>query len=260
MLHLLICEDDSKQRSQIESVVNGHIATEDCDIELTLSTGNLTEILDFLKDHPDKKGLYFLDVDLQHDIMNGIELGARVREADPLAKIVFVTTHNELAYLTFTHKVEAMDYIIKERPEDVELRVIECILIAYKQYLEEQDAQQKEFQFEIGGRLWRIPHDEILFFETDPGKKNKAFLHKKHEQIGLRNSMNNIAAAVPEFYRCHQSFLVNPKHIRGVDKISNEIKLSNGETIPFAPKKAVELTNMIKQACGPIYPSIIQRK
>ena len=246
MLHVLICEDDLGQRLQIESVVRGHIATEGRDIELILSTDNPTEILDFLKNYPDKEGLYFLDVNLQHDMMNGIELGAMIRQVDQSAKIVFVTTHDELAYLTFTHKVEAMDYIIKERPEDVERRIIECISIAYKRYLEEQDVKQKEFQFEIGGRLWRIPHDDILFFETDPGKKNKAFLHKKDEYIGLRNSMSNIAAAIPEFYRCHQSFLVNPTHIRGVDKISNEIKLSNGDTISFAPKKAAELVDMMK--------------
>jgi len=210
-----------------------------------LSTGNPIEILDFLKVRPDKNGLYFLDVDLQHD-MNGIELGAKIREADSFAKIVFITTHDELAYLTFTHKVEAMDYIIKDRSRDVEQRIKECILNANKRYLVELESEQKEFKFEIGGRLWRIPHNDILYFETDPAKKNKAFLNKKNEQIGLRNSMNNIAASVPEFYRCHQSFLVNPKHIRRVDKVSGEIELSNGDTILVAPKKAVGLMAIMK--------------
>jgi len=246
VLYVLICEDDPRQRLHIEAVVGKYIAAGDCDIELILSTGHPVEILDFLKDYPDKKGLYILDVDLQDDMINGIELGAKIRETDPFAKIVFITTHDELAYLTFTHKVEAMDYIVKERPEDVEQRIIECMSAAYKRYLKEQDAEPKEFQFEIGGRLWRIPHDEILFFETDPGKKNKAFLHKEDEQIGLRNSMSNIAATVPHFYRCHQSFLVNPKHIRGIDRISHKIELSNGDTIPFAPKKAAELSGLIK--------------
>jgi len=245
MLHVLICEDDSRQRLHLESVVSRHIA--DGDIGLVLSTDSPVAVLDYLKSHPDQRGLYFLDVNLQHDMLNGIELGAKIREADPLAKIVFVTTHDELAYLTFIHKVEAMDYIIKERPEDVERRIINCISAAFKRYLEEQDIEQKKFQFEIGGRLWRIPHDEILFFETDPGKKNKAILHKKDEQIGLRDSMNNIAAAVPEFYRCHQSFLVNPNHMRGVDRMSHKIELLNGDIVPFAPKKAAALTDMMRQ-------------
>ena len=244
MLHVLICEDDPGQRERMEAIVTKHIATEDVDMELILSAGSPTDVLDFLKNHPDRKGLYFLDVDLQHN-MNGIELGAIIREVDPSAKIVFITTHDELAYLTFKHKVEAIDYIIKDRPEDVETRMIECILVAYKRYLEEEEAEANEFQFEIGGRLWRIPQSKILFFETDTEMKNKAFLHKRDEQIGLRSSMSKIAAELPDFYRCHKSFLVNPKHIRHVDKINGELVLSNGENIPITPKSIAGLMKVV---------------
>ena len=55
MLHVFICEDDSRQRLQIESVVKGNIATEGFDIELSMSTGSPTEVLEFLNEHPDNK-------------------------------------------------------------------------------------------------------------------------------------------------------------------------------------------------------------
>lgn len=46
--------------------------------------------------------------------MNGFELAQEIRKFDPRGFIIFITTHAELSYMTFTYKVEALDYIIKD--------------------------------------------------------------------------------------------------------------------------------------------------
>ena len=55
-----------------------------------------------------QKASIFLDIDLSSNMI-GINLAATIREYDPLAKIIFVTSYTDLAYLTFLYKVEAMD-------------------------------------------------------------------------------------------------------------------------------------------------------
>jgi len=244
VLHVLICEDNPEHRAQMESIVHRHISTEDCEMELVLSVGSPTDVLDYLALHPDKRGLYFLDVDLQHEI-NGIELAAKIREIDTTAKIVFVTTRAELAYLTFTHKVEALDYIIKDRPEDIETRAMECMLVAYKRYMNDKKSKQKLFTVKADGELWSVPHDDILFFETSPAARHRMILHMKNGQIEFRGQIGEVAKIGPEFYRCNQSFIVNLNNIKRVDTPNRTIEMVNGELVPITVRKISDILKLL---------------
>jgi len=227
------------------SIVRKHIETEGVDMQLIVSASAPDEILDYLKEHPDKRGLYFLDVDLQHEI-NGIELGTKIREIDQLAKIVFTTTHAELAYLTFQHKINAMDYIVKESLDDVETRTIECICAAYNRYMEEKSELMRYFNVNANGEIWSIPHDDILFFETDLEVEKRVVLHTENGELGFRCTLREVAKLVPEFYNCHRSFLVNLSKIVRVDRAMKEVEMMNGAHVLVATKKMPELVKMIE--------------
>ena len=244
MLHVLICDDDPRHRAKMESIITKHIATADVQMELIVSASGPEEVLEYLKKHPDKRGLYFLDVDLQHEI-DGITLGVEIRKTDPLAKIVFVTTHEELAHLTFKQKVKALDYIVKDRPEDVETRTIECVREAYRRYMQEKDAEPKFFTVNTNGALWNIPHDDILFFETHPRITERMILHMENNEIDFRGIISKIESLVPEFYRCHKSFLVNPSKIARVDKVTKEAIMLDGSRAHVAAKKMSDLVRMV---------------
>ena len=118
MLSIFICEDNQSQRERMEAIVRNYILIENYSMELTLSVGSPSELLDYLEVHPAKNALYFLDVDLQHE-MNGILLAFELRKLDAFGKIVFITVHAELSYLTFKYRVEALDYIIKSSKNDI---------------------------------------------------------------------------------------------------------------------------------------------
>lgn len=47
-----------------------------------------------------------------------------------------------------------------------------------------------------------------------------------------------------DFIRVHQSFLVNPEKVKGVDKKTNEIVLVNNTRIPFSRKYATAVRNL----------------
>jgi len=228
----------------MESVVSRHIAAGDCDIELIVSSGNPTDVLDYLEEHPDKRGLFFLDVDLQHHEIDGFYLALKIRETDPYAKIVFVTTHSELAHLTFKHKLDVEDYIIKERPEDIETRTIECILAAYKRYLEEEDAEPKYFTVNANGEVWRITHDDILFFETNSRVPHNLILHTDNSEIYFRGKLSEIEQQIPELYRCHKSYLLNLDKVNRIDKNTKEAVMTNGDRVHIAEKKMSELVGI----------------
>jgi len=250
MLHIIICEDDIGQRAYMESAISKYIAAEDYEIKLSLSSGDPTQVLAYTKAHPDRRGLYFLDIDLQHNQMDGIELGSKIREADPLAKIVFITTHSELAYLTFQHKINAQDYIVKDRPQDIRTRVSECITEAYKLYLKEKHEQMKYFKVDANGEIWNIPHDDILFFETHVSIRHRVILHTENDKIDFRGFLGEIETLIPEFYRCHKSYLLNASKISYIDKLAKEAVMINGMRVHIARKKMPKLAEIIGDNTG----------
>jgi len=245
MLHVLICEDDSGQRAHIESIVTKHISTEDVEMELILSSGDPTEVLAYLEAHPDKRGLFFLDIDLQRHETDGMKLAVKIRETDPYAKIVFITTHSEQAYLTFQNRIGALDFIVKNRPEDIEARTIECVLEAYRLYTEEKSELMKYFKIDANGEVWSIPHDDILFFETHSRVRNKLILHTETGETEFRGFLSEIEKLFPEFYRCHKAYLLNLDKITYIDKSTKEAVMSNGRRVHIAVKKMSELVRMI---------------
>ena len=240
MLHILICEDDLKQRTRIETIVNKYILSTDAYMDLALSVDNPPALLAYLETQQIKSGLYFLDVDLQSDL-NGIELGAEIRGLDVSATIVFITSHAELLPQVFRYKVEAMDYIVKDSPaEEVEKRVTECMQLAYQRYLDGKHTQIKYFTVKIGDQVLNIPYDDILYFESSTIQQRRLLLHKANCELEFRGILNDVSNLGPPFFRCHQSFIVNLNHVQRVDTANYEIEMIGGAIIPVARRKMAE--------------------
>jgi len=245
MLHIFICEDDLQQRKWMEKICRDYIAVTDFDIALALSTDNPTHLLDYLEANPNTDGLYFLDIDLQHEI-NGIVLASKIRGIDMYGTIVFATASAELAPITFRYKVEALDYIIKDKQEHFAEKIRECIELSNQRYNQRISAQKRHCQIKTGDEILNIPLEDIMFFESHH-ISHKLILHTKNSRIEFYASLGKIAEISSDFYRCHQSFVVNVKNIKRIDKAKKEIEMVNGATILLATKKMTRLLELMNQ-------------
>jgi len=246
MLHILICEDDLKQRTRMETLVNKYIISDDLYMNLALSVDNPSALLEYLETQQVKSGLYFLDVDLQSEL-NGIELGAEIRKLDVSATIVFITSHANLLPQVFQYKVEAMEYIVKDSPaEEIKRRVSECMQLAYQRYLDGKHTQIKYFTAKIGGQMLNILYDDILFFESSIMQQRKLLLHKASSELEFRGYINDVSNLGLPFFRCHQSFVVNLNHIKRIDTVTREVEMTGGAIVPIARRKMAELLNCIE--------------
>lgn len=227
MLAIFICEDEQEQRKRLEKVIADYLFITVLDMEIVLSTTDPLDVLAYLETHPKTKGLYFLDVDLKHE-MNGITLASHIRVLDDLGKIVFVTTHGELSYLTFTLKVEAMDYIIKDKPEDLSKRIQDCIDTAHQRHVNDRNPDKKVYTVKLADRVLTFPYEDIMFIDVSD-TPHKLVLHLENGQLEYYGSLKQAVADNPEFYRCHKSVVVNPKNVKEVDKATKEAEMINGE-------------------------------
>jgi two-component system response regulator AgrA len=240
MLNIYICEDNKEQRNIITNYINNVILIEDSDLELALSTADPHEVLSAI-DNNKNVGLYFLDIDLNSDI-NGLTLAQQIRQKDPRGFIVFVTTHSEMCYMTFTYKVEAMDFIPKDDKENLHSRIHQCINNAYSRYSSSSNFSNKVFAVKIGDKEYCVPHEEILYIETSPNP-HKIILHTANSTLEFKGKIKDVQTVLgSKFVICHRSTIVNKNHVKEIDLKNRTVTLSNGEICIVSAKYIHDLS------------------
>lgn len=227
MLKIYICEDIEEQRDKMRQVVENIVLIENLDMELNCVSEDPHRILEKVKE-TGEVGIYFLDIALNCD-MTGFTLAQEIRKYDPRGFIIFVTTHSEMSYMTFIYKLEALDFILKDAPEEFGKRVYECILKANQRFASVHNKVHANFSVKLNEKIVTVDYDDILFFETSPNV-HKIILHCKNREMEFLGKMKEIEKEVDErFYRCHRSFLVNKDNIREIDFQNRVIYMVNGD-------------------------------
>lgn len=227
MLNIFVCEDNAAQRRRIVQIIQNTVMIEELDMQLVLDAEDPYVLLNKVKTSQNT-GVYFLDIDLNSD-MNGMKLAQQIRLFDPRGFIIFITAHSELSYMTFQYRVEAMDFVLKDNPAEVKVKIRECLLNAMERYSLQTNKTHKVYTIETGGRKISIDYDDIFFFETS-GNIHKVILHAKDRQIEFSGTIKELEGILDDsFIRCHRSFLVNRNNIKEADAKNRIIYFTNGE-------------------------------
>jgi len=233
MLEIIICEDNERQRNEIEKIISEGIINFKLDVKIVLSTSSYEEVITHVETSNSKTFIYFLDVDIS-DKINGIELAKIIRKYDPKGYIIFVTSHSEMTLLTFQYKVQAMDYIAKNNENDMKKRIIECIEEAINDYKNADLLETNTIQINFGSRSVNYNLKDILFFETTD-KNHKIRVHTMEEQLEFYGTLKEIEKLVTiDFYKSHRSYLVNTRNIKTIDKDKMMIYMVNDEVCYIA--------------------------
>ena len=114
MIGIYLCDDDRAVRRRIQEALERKIFVEDWDMEVVCSADSPGPLLEALAERGPRRGVYFLDVELQDGDWDGFRLGQEIRRLDPHGTLVYITAYGELACRTFQYHLEAFDYIVKE--------------------------------------------------------------------------------------------------------------------------------------------------
>ncbi|MDU3186355.1 MAG: response regulator [Staphylococcus epidermidis] len=180
-MKIFVCEDDQRQREHMVSIIKNYIMIEEKPMELALATNDPYEVLEQSKELNDI-GCYFLDIQLEAD-MNGIKLASEIRKHDPVGNIIFVTSHSELTYLTFVYKVAAMDFIFKDDPSELKMRIIDCLETAHTRLkLLSKESNVDTIELKRGSNSVYVQYDDIMFFESST-KSHRLIAHLDNRQM-----------------------------------------------------------------------------
>lgn len=228
MTEIYLCDDEPVWVAQMEQAVSDFMVSSDWALSIACSATEPGGLLDCLAQRNTSGGIYLLDIDLKSE-MNGMKLGARIREMDPDAVLIFVTTHDELVMDTFRLKLQATDYILKDSGS-LRSQVGETLRIVESHH--DRSASRlssPRIRLTAGGSCHYILRDDIYFVESQTNQ-HKLLVHLRSEVFTLSMPLKDVAKKLgDDFVFCRRGCLINPLHVDAIHRKSREIVLDNGE-------------------------------
>ena len=233
MILAVIIEDEINSQNYLKQLVEENFP-EICILEYAKSVESAVLAIDTHK--PD---LLFLDI----EIVGGTGFDVLEQVTYKNFEVIFITAYNQFSLQAL--KKEAVDYILKPiDDEEFSIGVNKALQrISSKKGLEKSE---KIKIVSLNSTLLINQHD-ILYLKAD-GVYTVLYTTSRNI-ISTKNLGEYEKALGNQFFRCHNSFLVNLKLIAKIEKSrSGEITLIGGEKIPVSQRKIATLNKLMKHA------------
>ena len=241
-LPIILCDDDIMLITHYKQIIKNLIMINDYDMELVLVTTDPHDVLLYHHKANLTNCLFFLDIDLGKNL-TGIDVAQLLRKENEFAKIVFITSHQELALETLRRQIAPLDYIVKDGK--TEKQQIENILkICNEQTVINHKSNLRHVSFAIGSRNFKIDLASIYFLETSV-TPHKVILYGENMMYEFYGKMNELEKEYPELLRV-RSFLINTNQIRSVDFKTRRIVFPEEYTCDFSISKTKVLKMNLK--------------
>ncbi|WP_142427142.1 LytR/AlgR family response regulator transcription factor [Enterococcus durans] len=242
-LPIILCDDDIMLMTHYKQIIKNLIMINDYDMELVLVTTDPHDVLMYHHKANLTNCLFFLDIDLGKNL-TGIDVAQLLRKENEFAKIIFITSHQELALETLKRQIAPLDYIVKDGK--TEKQQIENILkICNEQTVINHKSNLRHVSFAIGSRNFKIDLASIYFLETSV-TPHKVILYGENMMYEFYGKMNELEKEYPELLRVHRSFLINTNQIRSVDFKTRRIVFPEEYTCDFSISKTKVLKMNLK--------------
>ncbi|EDX43289.1 LytR/AlgR family response regulator transcription factor [Limosilactobacillus reuteri] len=251
--HLLVCDDDQLQAKNIATLLKmSSIILEEDDIHpnVDLIATDAASILDYLESNPDLTNIVaFLDIQLDKNKQSqaGLALAQQIQKKHRNAQIIFITTHEELAFLTFQRRINPLDYIVKTTNQrKLQRRLTETLELAIRHLNQFEYIQTHTFKYKIGTRIINVNFNNILYITTTkfPHKLKIVTINGQGEFSG---NIKDVEQNYSFFFKASQSALINPQNIESINTKSRIVTFINGDKIKFSRSRTKELNKIYKE-------------
>ncbi|MDD6385095.1 MAG: response regulator transcription factor [Streptococcus hyointestinalis] len=249
MYPIYILEDDVIQQNRLKEAINRYAVSQQWgDYQCEVFDDGQELLTAFEKS--EEKALFFLDLEIKGVKRLGLEVAKVIYKTSPFSLIVFVSTHSEYMPYTYKSMVRAMDFIIKdESEEEYNDRVASCL--DYVSELDKQDVEKETFLFRNSeGSDIFLKFDEIFFVETDPQHSHKLILYSFHSRIEFRATLSEVLKSEPRFFKCHRSFLINPKNVTLINRRAKLVYFRDGLSCPISRRNIKTLIKLMGEGGG----------
>ena len=229
MIHIAICDDEKYMSDHIRAMTSDFFRKKNREIRVRTFAGG-EELLKY----DGQIDILFLDIQMKD--LDGMETARRLRADKFQGFLIFITVLKEKVFRSF--EVQAYDYLIKPVEEKQFKNTMERLYASMCNAREERLLVQRGYE----GRI--IRKDEIVFCEIID---RKIYLHlTSGEVLDYYERIEKLEAKLGDyFFRCHRSYLVNLKHLKGY---KNETAyMDNGRVVPVSRLRSKEFSGVVLQ-------------
>ena len=178
--------------------------------------------------------ILFLDIQMKG--MDGMETARKLRADKFRGFLVFITVLKEMVFQSF--EVQTYDYLVKPVDKKQFEKTMERLYASTQNASEDSLLVQKGYE----GRI--IAKDQIIFCEIID---RKIYLNlTSGEVVDYYERIENLETKLDNrFYRCHRSYLINLKHLKGYK--NGTAYMDNGKEIPVSRLRSKEFSSVVLQ-------------
>ena len=209
MINFIIYEDGEIIRKNYVKLIRKFMGSNDTTYKIHQFSSYNPSLQEFIANNTGYN-IYILDIEVPGK--SGLDLARQIRMSGDIdSQLIIVTAHRELLENSFVNRSLILNFVSKF--DNCESKLYDLIKTAYSNL-----TKHKSFIFKKDGDLYRIPYDDIYYFEMDSdlGYVN---LYTKTNNFVIKKSINSILNNLkdPRFMKTHKSCIVNIYNIKHVD-------------------------------------------
>lgn len=226
MFTIGVCDDKPDHRNQIRVLCESYFA-ETTQLYEIIEFASGEEVLAYPNSEKNKGMLHVLFLDIEMRETNGLEVLRQVEAADWIWRIVFVSSHEEFVWETFS--IKTLGFVRK--PIEYE---------AIKKWLGVALRENREntiLEYTVGMQKAYKTLEQIYYFEASA---NYTYLHAMEEKVLISNNLRQWQKQVEDmpFVRIHKSYLINMLQVQKWE--NGKVTLCNGESLAVGRQFAKE--------------------
>ncbi|MCR3759105.1 LytTR family DNA-binding domain-containing protein [Clostridium felsineum] len=232
MLKIAICDDNECFCIQLENILED--ISDKYNFEFDIYTFNSGKAFyekiknNFIFD------LIFLNVELKN--LNGLQIGRLIRNkfSSTFVHIVYLSVKKDYALQLF--KLQPLDFLVKPIKYDDIFYVIKTINSIIK------TSHKPTFDYKIGTLLFRVPLNDIIYFESINRKVN---MITYNNTVSFYSTLNKVHEKLDKifFISIHKSYIINYNHIKEIRY--TQVVMSNNLILPISQSKRSQVRSMI---------------
>ena len=229
MLYIAICDDEKHMSAHIRAFVSDFFRRKNREISIQSFLSG-----EDLLSYNGQIDILFLDIQMKG--MDGIETARKLRDSKFRGFLIFITVLKEMVFQSF--EVQAYDYLVKPVEEKQFEKTMERLYTSMQNASEDSLLVQKGYE----GRI--IREDEIIFCEIID---RKIYLNlASGEVVDYYERIENLETKLDSyFFRCHRSYLINLKHLKGYK--NGTAYMDNGKEVPVSRLRSKEFSSVVLQ-------------
>lgn len=218
MICIAVLEPDVKRQKILRDWLVRFTVQRNCELELLRFTDE--NPIAKLQAYTKQIQIALISLDNEH----GEEIGKYLYEQNQDCRICY-----------YREKPCALEALLLTRPIGFYLwhGAQERFLQKFNEIYEEVLFAQATFRYETKSRMYLLPKQNILYFQSDLRYVNICLIHGDNPRVPAK--LSEVEQFVGDgFVRIHKSYLVNSKHVLWMDKKNHIVFLSNGEQLPVS--------------------------